>query len=74
MDIDLVLEHKIEHTEPLHIEVERGMRGQYGWKIGVYGGCYASMVVDIKDADQKLRELFLPKVEEVTIESKEHTD
>jgi len=72
--MDVEFEHKVERAEPLSVEVERGMRGSYGWKIKVYGASFASMVLDIKDADQKLRELFLVKGEEVKGESKEHTD
>jgi len=67
-------EHKIEHAEPLSVEVERGMRGQYGWKIKLYGQ-HPELVTDIVyKTDLKLRELFLVKGEEVKGESKEHTD
>ena len=57
-------EHKIEHAEPLSVEVERGMRGNYGWKIKLYGEHPTATVETIAETDQKLRELFLVKGEE----------
>jgi len=62
--MDVEFEHKIEHVEPLSVEVERGQRGGYGWKIKIYGDDMSEMMSDIKDADLKLRELFLVKGEE----------
>ena len=64
--MDVEFEHKIEHVEPLSVEVERGMRGNYGWKIKLYGEHPLTTVETIAKTDQKLRELFLVKGEEVT--------
>ena len=72
--MDVEFEHKIEHMEPLSVEVERGMRGNYGWKIKLYGEHPTATIEVIAQADQALRELFLAKGEEVKGESKEHTD
>jgi len=72
--MDVEFEHKIEHVEPLSVEVERGMRGQYGWSIKLHGVEPKAVVDIIATTDQKLRELFLVKGEEVKGESKEHTD
>jgi len=62
--MDVEFEHKIEHVEPLSVEVERGMRGNYGWKIKVYGEFPLTTIDVIDQADRKLRELFLVKGEE----------
>ena len=62
--MDIELEHKIEHAEPLSVEVERGMRGQYGWSIKLHGVKPEEVVGIIATTDQKLRELFLVKGEE----------
>ena len=62
--MDVEFEHKIEHMEPLSVEVERGMRGNYGWKIKIYGEHPLATVEIIEKTDQKLRELFLVKGEE----------
>lgn len=72
--MDVEFEHKIEHVEPLVVEVERGMRGQYGWKIKFYGQNIIDVICSIEGCDKRLRELFLVKGEEVKDESKEHTD
>ena len=72
MDFDF--SHKIEYADPLSVEVERGQRGGYGWTIKLYGVKAEEIVNTIAETDQKLRELFLPKPEEVVVESKEHTD
>jgi len=63
--VDVEFEHKIEHVEPLSVEVERGMRGQYGWSIKLHGVEPKAVVDIIATTDQKLRELFLVKGEEV---------
>jgi len=72
MDIDF--SHKIEYVEPIKVEVERGMRGQYGWTISIHAESELGLVGKIQNIDQQLREIFLPKGEEVKGESKEHTD
>ena len=63
--MDIEFEHKIEHVEPLVVEIERGQRGAYGWKIKLYGETPSETVRTIAATDQKLRELFLVKGEEV---------
>jgi len=72
--MDVEFEHKILHEEPLSVEVERGQRGGYGWKIKLYGVRPETVTDIVYKTDQKLRELFLAKGEEATNESKEHTD
>lgn len=72
--MDIEFEHKIEHMQPISVEVERGMRGGYGWKIKVYGENTAVIMTQVQGADQQLRALFLVKGEAVKDESKEHTD
>jgi hypothetical protein len=67
--MDVEFEHKIEHVEPLSVEVERGQRGGYGWTIKYYGDSADEMVKMIARTDQKLRELFLVKGEEVKDET-----
>jgi len=72
--MDFFFNHKIEYAEPLSVEVERGQRGGYGWTIKLHGVKAEEIVNTIAETDLKLRELFLAKPEEVTGESKEHTD
>jgi hypothetical protein len=62
--MDVEFEHKIEHVEPLSVEVERGQRGGYGWKIKLYGVEPTEVVDIVAKTDQRLRELFLVKGEE----------
>jgi len=63
-EVDIELEHRIEHVEPLSVEVERGMRGAYGWTIKYHGQHPLQVTEIINNTDQKLRELFLVKGEE----------
>jgi len=74
--MDLSISHKFEYAEPLSVEIERGQRGGYGWTIKLHGQKSGEVVDVIAKTDQKLKELFLPKVEEVKGEDKgmEHTD
>ena len=72
--MDVEFSHKIEYVEPLSVEVERGMRGQYGWTIKMHGVKSGEVIKTIQETDQRLKEIFLPKGEEVKDESKEHTD
>jgi len=62
--MDIELEHKIQHAEPLSVEVERGQRGGYGWTIKLHGVEPEAVVDIIAKTDQRLRELFLVKGEE----------
>jgi hypothetical protein len=62
--LDVEFQHKIEHVEPLSVEVERGQRGGYGWKIKIYSRTSYDAMRFIAETDQKLRELFLVKEEE----------
>lgn len=72
--MDFFFAHRIEYAEPLSVEVERGQRGGYGWTIKLHGVKAEEIVNTIAETDQKLRDLFLPKPEEIIGESKEHTD
>ena len=74
MDIDFKVEHIFRQAEPLHVTVERGQRGGYGWTIKVYEADLNKALDRIRLADRKLKELFLIEEEKATDESKEHTD
>lgn len=59
--MDVEFEHKIEHVEPLSVEVERGMRGQYGWTIKYHGADPSEAILIIHETDTRLRAMFLVK-------------
>jgi hypothetical protein len=61
--MDVEFEHKIEHVEPLSVEVERGMRGAYGWTIKYHGADPSEAILIIHETDTRLRAMFLVKGE-----------
>lgn len=69
--MDVEFKHIFEYAEPLSVEVERGQRGGYGWTIKLHGVKSGEVVQIVWETDQKLRQLFLVKGEEVKDESKE---
>jgi len=71
---ELEIGHVIRRAENVKIELDRGQRGGYGWRIDIYGNDPGAMVNEAKYIDQRLRELFLPKPEGEVDEGKEDTD
>ena len=61
--MDIELEHKISHEEPLLVEVERGQRGGYGWTIKYHGADPSEAILIIHETDTRLRAMFLVKGE-----------
>jgi hypothetical protein len=45
--------------EPYKVELNRGMKGQYGWTITVRGKDKDHVQDDLFDVDQHLRKLYL---------------
>ena len=51
---------KIE-GDPFSVEIERGMKGAYGWTIKVRGADEAIVMYQLEALDNRLRELYGPK-------------
>lgn len=54
----------IENNQPVKVEVERGMRGNYGWKIRIYGRDKSKVIKRIKEFDKELNREFGGKEQE----------
>lgn len=55
--LDAELAHLIREAK-FKIEINRGMKGQYGWTIAARGDIKEEVIKDITEIDNKLRELF----------------
>lgn len=44
--------------QPISMKIERGQKGNYGWEVRIYGDNILHVVSELKDADDKLKELF----------------
>jgi len=56
---------RITYSEPISIEIEKGQRGGYGWKIKVKGSNSDAVRLEIGVIDSKLREQFPAPAAEV---------
>lgn len=49
----------ITYSEPVHIKLERGQKGGYGWVIGVRGNDETWVLQQIEAIDRALRRTYL---------------